>query len=1258
MSQIELQISSSIFERMVNLANITFYISGNRKEPRNSMLLPANQDLTYLPDGLRYLRWDFCPLKSLPSNFCPSNLVELSLGFSNIEQLWNEDQDVAVVNLRKIDLRWCKNLRKIPNLLGATKLETLWCGGCESLVELPRMTHFISPKMLNLSDCPITKFPEIPTNLEGLSLAGTQILEVPSLIGSLKKLQSLDLRRTKIQNIPSNLVELSNLMELNLCSSNIEQLWNEDQDVAVVNLRKIDLPWCKNLRKIPVLSGAVKLENLWCGGCISLVELPHMTHLMSLKELDLSSCPITEFPEIPTNLEELSLAGTQIEKVPSSISRLHSLASLDVSNCKSLKSLSELPPFLKVLNAEDCTSLERVTFTNHEYVPEFNHEALINFCNCFNLNPDARDNIAAVSMIRIRSIAKRSAEKLLIKELDEDEWLFKRVLFHFHGPEVSNKFKNQNSRISLKLGSSTATTRKDVGSRNFKRSWHCYWSPLIRPNKANPLMPVSEHMFVLGGNAMVHRDMNYTEAIFHFRVGRRFGEEIGEEIQVENCGVHAFYVDGGSFTIMDVGSSIDFSSDECKRCSPDIQSSSPVGLQRQDFGGSMVEEDATSTSVDEPWLETETLPSLTLENLAEIISQPEEVPHQTGVAGVMTFERNVSKILECMAINAVSRIVVYGVCGVGKSRVLRALVDDPKIKREFDLIIWVTVSRNWSPTKIKHQIIHQLPSSSPNPEPSRVLKGNKFLLLLDDVWEWIDPQEIGVPDPSQYNGSIMILATRELQGIVERCCGLPLLIIITGRALSDETNVHVWEHAFNEFSVPGRNIKSRIDDLIELFKFSFHQLKSPSLKSCFLYCALVSQDQEINKSELIEHLITGGWSNAYSSPGHDMVDALLRASLLETNDDGSSIRVRDVLRDLALRILSPDTESRQFLLKNYPPQPLKLEEVLCRVTAGLTEPPTEEEWKQSKMMLLMDNNLSTLPHKPCCPKLLTLFLQRNYQLRVMPDLFFDDMPLLKILNLSKTRIKYLPGSISKLERLETLILRDCERLVKLHSQVGSLKLLQVLDVGGTEIIEFPKEIGNLTSLRHLEVSFYGSNTSSDQVKLPRELISSLQSLETLRISVYPGDNWWKKNVGSFVEEVSSLKKLTSLSIYLPQVESLQLFLQTSAAWKNETLREFKFVVGHDIKFNTSRIPQYLELNYGLMSGQCLRFVNSEKKIPDAIVTVLSRCSAFYLDHHLDISKLSEFGIGNLTKLKYCIISECPKLEAIVDCKDIGTETVS
>ncbi|XP_022761545.1 LOW QUALITY PROTEIN: disease resistance protein At4g27190-like [Durio zibethinus] len=688
------------------------------------------------------------------------------------------------------------------------------------------------------------------------------------------------------------------------------------------------------------------------------------------------------------------------------------------------------------------------------------------------------------------------------------------------------------------------------------------------------------------------------------------------------------------------------------------------------------------------------------------------------VPAMTNIEHSVSKILECMgSTETVRRLAVYGVCGVGKSSVLRALVNNPETKHKFDLIIWVTVSKYWSRRKIQDQIIQQLPPASSNAEPFQVLKGKKFLLLLDDVWEWIDLHEMGIPDPSQENGSMMILSTRELKvchdmgkigvieiepvskeeawtlfheqvggvvdlpsinyfakGIVEGCCGLPLLIIVTGRALADEENVTEWKHAFNEFSEPGRDVKSRMEDLIQLLKFSFYRLKSRSLKSCFLYCALFSEDQQMNTSEFVDYciqegLIAGSWSDAFER-GHDILDALLRALLLETTEGGRLIKMRDVMRDLALGILSSDTELCQFLQRTYS-KPLKPEDrssstsadgqYLSRVVAGLTEPPTEKEWEQSEIMFLMNDKLSALPDKPSCPKLVTLFLQelsveRNYQLRVLPDLFFHNMPLLKLLNLSKTRIKYLPKSISNLKGLETLILRDCERLVKLRSEVGSLKHLQVLDLRGTEIIELPKEIAQLNSLSYLEVSFYGSSTNSKHAKLPPGLISELEALETLSISVYPGDNWWNKSVESFIKEVINLKLLTSLSFYFPEVKFLEQFLGESASWKEESLTEFKFVVGADIKFNASRVPQYVELNYGLISSQCLRFVNSEK-IPDAIVNVLARCTAFYLDHHLDVHRLSEFGIGNIKKLKYCIISECPDLETIVDSEE-GTESVS
>ncbi|XVF65774.1 hypothetical protein PTKIN_Ptkin09bG0277200 [Pterospermum kingtungense] len=664
----------------------------------------------------------------------------------------------------------------------------------------------------------------------------------------------------------------------------------------------------------------------------------------------------------------------------------------------------------------------------------------------------------------------------------------------------------------------------------------------------------------------------------------------------------------------------------------------------------------------------------------EFVNQSSK-PASTGLASLTTIEQSVSKLLECMATDTVRIIVVHGVWGVGKSSVLRALVNNLKTNLKFDLIIWVTVSKYWSPRKIRDQIIQQLPPASSNAEPLQILNDKKYLLVLDDVWERIDLQEMGISDPSQENGSMMIVATRELkvckdmeeirvveiepfskeeawklfqeqvgevidlpsiqhfaQGIVEGCCGLPLLIIVTGRALAGEKSIYIWQHAFNEFSVPGRDIKSRIEDLIQLLKFSFDRLKSPSLKSCFLYCALFSEDKEINTKEFIEYCIQEGLIAAYEW-GYDIVDALLHAFFLEPTDDGRSIRMRDVMRDLALGILLQE-EGSQFLLRGYS-KPLNLENhslvgphespesnrlfipdahrFLLRAGSGLTTPPSLDEWEKSKMIFLVDNKLSTLPDRPNCHDLLKLFLQRNFRLRVIPMSFFDCMPHLKVLNLSNTRIKCLPKTISKLVSLETLILCHCERLAMLPSDIGSLESLQMLDLRGTEINILPDEIGKLTILKYLDEMSGGTSVSN-----------------------------------LIIDEVSKLKKLTSLSFYFPELEFLKLFLRTSIAWVDQCLTKFTFVVGHDIKCIVSRVPHYVEIEYGL-TDQSLRFVNGEE-IPDAIVEVLARCSAFYLDHHLDISSISKFGIGNISKLIHCIVSECPAVKAIVDNVDF-TEVV-
>lgn len=46
------------------------------------------EGLEYFSDELRYLYWDEYPLKTLPINFSVENLIEVSLPYSQIQQLW------------------------------------------------------------------------------------------------------------------------------------------------------------------------------------------------------------------------------------------------------------------------------------------------------------------------------------------------------------------------------------------------------------------------------------------------------------------------------------------------------------------------------------------------------------------------------------------------------------------------------------------------------------------------------------------------------------------------------------------------------------------------------------------------------------------------------------------------------------------------------------------------------------------------------------------------------------------------------------------------------------------------------------------------------------------------------------------------------------------------------------------------------------------------------------------------------------------
>ncbi|GLT87562.1 hypothetical protein SLE2022_056410 [Rubroshorea leprosula] len=80
--------------------------------------------------------------------------------------------------------------------------------------------------------------------------------------------------------------------------------------------------------------------------------------------------------------------------------------------------------------------------------------------------------------------------------------------------------------------------------------------------------------------------------------------------------------------------------------------------------------------------------------------------------------------------------------GIGKTTLARLLYNDDKLKGRFGLKAWVCVSEDFDVCRITRAILEQVPSEKCDSkeltplqeELKKKLSGQKFLLVLDDIW--------------------------------------------------------------------------------------------------------------------------------------------------------------------------------------------------------------------------------------------------------------------------------------------------------------------------------------------------------------------------------------------------------------------------------------------------------------------------------------------------------------------------------------------
>ncbi|RWR88347.1 disease resistance-like protein isoform X1 [Cinnamomum micranthum f. kanehirae] len=670
--------------------------------------------------------------------------------------------------------------------------------------------------------------------------------------------------------------------------------------------------------------------------------------------------------------------------------------------------------------------------------------------------------------------------------------------------------------------------------------------------------------------------------------------------------------------------------------------------------------------------------------LLAMSSPPRVMKMDVPTVGQSSAQRTMEKIWNFLHDEHTSVICIYGMGGIGKTTLMKAINNKLEATREFDHVIWVTVSKQLNLQKIQKDIMDGLRLGS-NENASyqdrstqlrEYLSNKRYMLILDDLWNPIHLSEIGIPTNKETRSKIAITTRianmsalqvcsdikaekirvetltedeawdlfaanvgKEVvsephikdvaKEVARECGGLPLAIVVVAKVMEGQNKKELWQDTLRALRASAPEIEGMEPEVFLRLKLSYDDLRDEKVKMCFLYCSLFPEDDEIPVISLIDFWIMEGFIDNVnnlvdaSNKGHQIIEKLKRRCLLEEAiiiDEYVRVKMHDVIRDLALYIASSSCDEGPKFLVN--------------ANVGLNEPPREETWREFERISLMMNEITELPIRPECPKLVSLFLSGN-PITAVPRSFFELMPALQVLDLSDTNITSLSVSSSSLLNLRALILSSCLRLTEV-SFLGQLKELQFLDISASGIRSLPKEMQNLVKLKWLDMS-----EISDSLTIPSNVMSGLSSLEALHML---GTNVnWAKGSELAVEndltlsEVGKLKRLTILTITIKEFDCVEndVFLQ-----QFPKLKKFKVVIGPGSSNAVSMFDCMKEVR-----------INGGNNYSRGVKVMVAHTEGLEL-FNADVKDVSQL-VGVANGLRMLTIDGCQEMEYILDWCDVG-----
>nr|ABR29786.1 CC-NBS-LRR protein [Solanum tuberosum] len=467
-------------------------------------------------------------------------------------------------------------------------------------------------------------------------------------------------------------------------------------------------------------------------------------------------------------------------------------------------------------------------------------------------------------------------------------------------------------------------------------------------------------------------------------------------------------------------------------------------------------------------------------------------------------------------------VPVVGMGGVGKTTLAKAVYNDEKVKNHFGFKAWICVSEPYDILRITKELLQEFGLMVDNNlnqlqvKLKEGLKGKKFLIVLDDVWnenykEWDDLRNLFVQGDV---GSKIIVTTRKKSVALMMGCGAINVGTLSSEVSWDLFKRHSFENRdpeeYSEFQEVGKQIANKCKGLplalktlagilrskfevnewrdilrseiwelprhsngiLPALMLSYNDLR-PHLKQCFAFCAIYPKDHLFSKEQVIHLWIANGLVQQLHSANQYFLELRSRSLFVKVRESSEwnpgEFLMHDLVNDLA-----------QIASSNLC---IRLEENqgshMLEQTRHLSYSMGDGDFGKLKTLNKLEQLRTLLPINiqlrwchlskrvlhDILPRLTSLraLSLSHYKNEELPNDLFIKLKHLRFLDFSWTNIKKLPDSICVLYNLETLLLSYCSYLKELPLHMEKLINLRHLDISEAYLTT-PLHLSKLKSL--------------------------------------------------------------------------------------------------------------------------------------------------------------------------------------------------